>query len=422
MDTKYKSHSFVKLWIATTIFILCCFTTDMSAQNAAAADTVAAVTETITEVVAAPAEEASAAPDTVGELALGLNTVWMLLAAMLVFFMQPGFALVEAGFTRVKNTANILMKNFVDFMFGSLLYWFIGFGLMFGAGGFIGMPHFCDLSFINNGLPTEGFLIFQTVFCATAATIVSGAMAERTKFSMYIVYTIFISVLIYPISGHWTWGGGWLMNGEEGFGDAGGFGGNAGGFSDFFEELFGHRGAGAGSRRGAGFRGQDYNAELQLSLREAAVTHKQVLNVNGKNIRITVPAGIANGQTIKLRGHGAPGVNGGPDGDLYITFIIPDDPVFKRLGNDLYVTAPLNLYTAVLGGEETVDTLDGKVKLKVKPETQNGTKVRLKGKGFPVYKEEGKFGDLIVTYNITIPTNLTEHQKELFRQLKNSIN
>ena len=216
MDTKYKSHSFVKLWIATTIFILCCFTTDMSAQNTAAADTVAAVTETITEVVTAPAEEASAAPDTVGELALGLNTVWMLLAAMLVFFMQPGFALVEAGFTRVKNTANILMKNFVDFMFGSLLYWFIGFGLMFGAGGFIGMPHFFDLSFIDNGLPTEGFLIFQTVFCATAATIVSGAMAERTKFSMYIVYTIFISVLIYPISGHWTWGGGWLMNGEEG--------------------------------------------------------------------------------------------------------------------------------------------------------------------------------------------------------------
>ena len=211
-------------------------------------------------------------------------------------------------------------------------------------------------------------------------------------------------------------------NGEEGFGGGGGFGGNAGGFSDFFEELFGHLGAGAGSGRGAGFRGQDYNAELQLSLREAAVTHKQVLNVNGKNIRITVPAGIANGQTIKLRGHGAPGVNGGPDGDLYITFVIPDDPVFKRLGNDLYVTAPLNLYTAVLGGEETVDTLNGKVKLKVKPEIQNGTKVRLKGKGFPVYKEEGKFGDLIVTYNITIPTNLTEHQKELFRQLKNSNN
>ena len=199
------------------------------------------------------------------------------------------------------------------------------------------------------------------------------------------------------------------------------FGGSAGGFSDFFEELFGHRG-GANGGRSAGFRGQDYNAELQLSLREAAETHKQVLNVNGKNIRITVPAGIANGQTIKLRGHGAPGVNGGPAGDLYITFVIPDDPVFKRLGNDLYIHAPLSLYTAVLGGEETVDTLNGKVKLKVKPETQNGTKVRLKGKGFPVYKEEGKFGDLIVTYNVTIPSNLTEHQKELFRQLKDNSN
>lgn len=212
-------------------------------------------------------------------------------------------------------------------------------------------------------------------------------------------------------------------NGDGGFGSGGGahFGGNAGGFSDFFEELFGHRGN-PGGGRSAGFRGQDYNAELQLSLRDAAVTHKQVLSVNGKNIRITVPAGIANGQTIKLRGHGAPGINGGPAGDLYITFIIPDDPVFKRLGNDLYVTAPLNLYTAVLGGDEMVETLDGKVKLKVKPETQSGTKVRLKGKGFPVYKEEGKFGDLIVTYDVTIPTNLTEHQKELFSQLKNSSN
>jgi Amt family ammonium transporter len=108
------------------------------------------------------------------------------------------------------------MKNFVDFTLGSLLYWFIGFGLMFGAGSFIGMPHFFDTSFYESDLPVEGFLVFQTVFCATAATIVSGAMAERTKFSMYLVYTIFISVLIYPVSGHWTWGGGWLMNGEEG--------------------------------------------------------------------------------------------------------------------------------------------------------------------------------------------------------------
>ena len=197
---KHSKCSLYRLRMALAISIAFCFTTDIFAQATSTTDSTAIAT-----------------PDTVGELTNGLNTVWMLLAAMLVFFMQPGFALVEAGFTRVKNTANILMKNFVDFMFGSLLYWFIGFGLMFGAGGFIGMPHFFDLSFYDGGgLPTEGFLVFQTVFCATAATIVSGAMAERTKFSMYLVYTIFISVLIYPVSGHWTWGGGWLMNGEAG--------------------------------------------------------------------------------------------------------------------------------------------------------------------------------------------------------------
>lgn len=160
-------------------------------------------------------EEVSNA-DKIAELSTGLNTVWMLLAAMLVFFMQPGFALVEAGFTRSKNTANILMKNLVDFMVGSILFWFIGFGLMFGIGDVFGTPHLFDLdamdNIIQNGLPIEGFLIFQTVFCATSATIVSGAMAERTKFSMYLAYTIAISVLIYPVSGHWTWGGGWLSN------------------------------------------------------------------------------------------------------------------------------------------------------------------------------------------------------------------
>lgn len=152
------------------------------------------------------------------DLSIGLNTVWMLLAAMLVFFMQPGFALCEAGFTRSKNTANILFKNFVDFMVGSLLFWLFGFGFMFGSNGegFIGMPNFGDLSFYTHpsGLPVEGFLMFQTVFCATSATIVSGAMAERTKFNMYVVYSILISLFIYPIEGHWTWGGGWLMNGE----------------------------------------------------------------------------------------------------------------------------------------------------------------------------------------------------------------
>ncbi len=155
---------------------------------------------------------------TTQELGISIDTVWMLLAAMLVFFMQPGFALCEAGFTRSKNTANILFKNFVDFMIGSVLFWFVGFGFMFGSDGqgFIGMPNFGDLSFYKNaaGLPVEGFLIFETVFCATSATIVSGAMAERTKFSMYCVYSFFISLIIYPVAGHWTWGGGWLSNAD----------------------------------------------------------------------------------------------------------------------------------------------------------------------------------------------------------------
>ena len=153
------------------------------------------------------------------ELAISLDTVWMLLAAMLVFWMQPGFALCEAGFTRSKNSVNILMKNFVDFILGSLLFFFVGFGFMFGSdgAGFIGAPNWGDLSFYKGDLPVEGFLIFETVFCATAATIVSGAMAERTKFNMYLVYSAVISLLIYPVEGHWTWGGGWLS--ELGFHD-----------------------------------------------------------------------------------------------------------------------------------------------------------------------------------------------------------
>ncbi|MGM9736462.1 MAG: ammonium transporter [Candidatus Cryptobacteroides sp.] len=142
----------------------------------------------------------------------GLDTVWVLLASMLVFFMQPGFALVEAGFTRSKNTANILMKNFVDFMAGTVFFWMLGFSLMHSEGnGFIGGLHLFDYSFYPDGnLPKECVLCFQTMFCATASTIVSGAMAERTKFSAYIIISILISVLVYPIEGHWAWGGGWL--------------------------------------------------------------------------------------------------------------------------------------------------------------------------------------------------------------------
>jgi curved DNA-binding protein len=191
-------------------------------------------------------------------------------------------------------------------------------------------------------------------------------------------------------------------------------------FSDFFESLFGGGASGFGKTRQAKFRGEDFNAELQLDLEDAFTTHKRTLNVNGAKIRITIPAGIENGQTIKIPGHGGKGINGGPDGDLYITFSITDHARFKRLGNDLYATVDLDLFKAVLGGEITIDTLNGKVKLKVKPETQTGSKVKLKNKGFPAYKKEGLYGDLFITYNIKIPTNLTEKQLELFRQLSQS--
>jgi curved DNA-binding protein len=188
------------------------------------------------------------------------------------------------------------------------------------------------------------------------------------------------------------------------------------GYTDFFESIFGRS---AGSRSQAKFRGQDYQAELKLSLRDAYTTHQQTMTVNGKNIRITIPAGIEDGQVIKIKGHGGPGVNGGPAGDLYITFNITDHPVFKRLGNDLHITATIDLFTAVLGGEVILDTMEGKIKLKVVAGTQNGTKTRIKGKGFPVYKKEGQFGDLFVTYLVSIPTNLSEKERQLFTELSN---
>ncbi|MBT9188836.1 DnaJ C-terminal domain-containing protein [Zobellia russellii] len=198
------------------------------------------------------------------------------------------------------------------------------------------------------------------------------------------------------------------------------FGG--GDFSDFFESMFGGGGFSQGgytSNRGqqVRYRGQDLNAELRLQLRDVYTTQKQTLTVNGKNIRIAIPAGIENGQTIKISGHGGPGRNGGPKGDLYLTFVIDNNTAFKRDGNDLYKTVDLDLYTAILGGEITVDTFDGKAKLKVKPETQSNTKVKLKGKGFPVYKKEGQFGDLFITYNVKTPTNLSDQEKALFKQL-----
>ncbi|MFI2741596.1 DnaJ C-terminal domain-containing protein [Zhouia sp. PK063] len=195
-------------------------------------------------------------------------------------------------------------------------------------------------------------------------------------------------------------------------------GGGAEDFSDFFESMFGGATGGHSRRRTAGFRGQDFNAELHLDLKDVYTTHKRTLTVNGKTIRLTIPAGVENGQTIKITGHGGEGVNGGPKGDLYITFVINNNTAFKRDGNDLYAEVDVDLYTALLGGDFTVPTFNGKVKLTVQPETPNGTKVKLKGKGFPVYKKEGSFGDLYLTYTLKIPTQLTAEERNLFKQLQ----
>jgi len=211
-------------------------------------------------------------------------------------------------------------------------------------------------------------------------------------------------------------GSGFGESGGYSYQDFGGFGG--GNYSDFFENLFG--GDRQKSGRASAFKGQDYHGEVHLTLQQASQTHQQTIEINDKKLRITVPAGVAHEQQIKLKGQGGPGANGAPAGDLYLTFIILPDPVFKRNGNDLYIDAAMDLYTAVLGGDLLINTLSGQVKMKVKPGTQPGSKARLKGKGFPVYKKDGEFGDLIVTYHVQIPTNLTERQKQLFQDLQNN--
>ncbi|MCB0704457.1 MAG: J domain-containing protein [Saprospiraceae bacterium] len=189
-------------------------------------------------------------------------------------------------------------------------------------------------------------------------------------------------------------------------------------FSDFFESMFGS--TGASSRKGGRpiFKGQDFNAELHLDLKDVYQDQQQVLTVNEDKLRLTIPAGVENGQVIKIKGKGGKGLNGGPNGDLYIKFVIDNHTQFKRDGNNLYTTVNLDLYTAILGGDITVNTFDGKVKLNIKPETQNETKVKLKGKGFPLYKKAGKFGDLIITYHIKTPTNLSEQEIALFKELQ----
>jgi curved DNA-binding protein len=185
-------------------------------------------------------------------------------------------------------------------------------------------------------------------------------------------------------------------------------------FSEFFTSMFGA----GGSRSRQSFRERDYEAELLLSLRDVTGTQLHTLSVNGRNVRITVPAGVENDQRIRIKGYGAPGLSDGPAGDLYITFKITSDPLFRRNGADLHTTANIDLYAAVLGGEAMVETLSGKVKLKVAPGTQPGTKVRLIGKGLPLYKKENEHGDLFVTYQVAIPTSLSENEKQLFTELE----
>jgi curved DNA-binding protein len=189
-----------------------------------------------------------------------------------------------------------------------------------------------------------------------------------------------------------------------------------GDFSDFFESMFG-----GSSNRGARqskFKGQDLNATLNLDLKDVFETHKRTITLNSKSMRLTIPAGIENGQTIKITGQGGAGVNGGPNGDLFITFELTNHSNFKRDGNNLLLNVDLDFYLAILGGELTIETFDAKkVKLKINAETQNGSKVKLKGKGFPIYKRENEFGDLLVTFNVKIPTNLSSEEKELFTKL-----
>ena len=189
-----------------------------------------------------------------------------------------------------------------------------------------------------------------------------------------------------------------------------------GDYSDFFESMFGGSRSG-GRGRTAKFKGHDYNAELHLSLNDVYKTHKRTLDIDGRSIRLTIPAGVKDGQSIRIKGQGGDGVGGGPKGDLYITFRIENDTAFKRDEDSLYLNYDLDLYKAVLGGKVVIDTFDGKAKIKIPPNTQNGKVVKLSGKGFPVYKKEGKFGDLYVTLNVKLPTTLSAKEKDLFNEL-----
>ena len=215
--------------------------------------------------------------------------------------------------------------------------------------------------------------------------------------------------------GGFDWGQ-YTQGGGGGFGAGGSpFGG--GDFSDFFSSLFGGMGGAGNGRSARPGAGPDYQAELELSLEEAYHGGPRTITVHGKNLRRTIQPGVADGQTIRLRDQGGPGRNGGPSGSLLISFRILPDARYARTGDDLTQDVPVPLTRMLLGGEQTVDTLGGPVKIKLKPGTGNGSRVRLRGKGFPVYRQEGQFGDLYLRLNVQLPASLTDEERTLVQQL-----
>jgi len=221
-----------------------------------------------------------------------------------------------------------------------------------------------------------------------------------------------------PFGGRPGAGGGQSFHYEGDLGDM--FGEGGGGFSDFFNAFFG-----AGGRRSQqyggqarGFKGQDLQAAMDISLEESYHGTSRILNVNGQKLRITTKPGAYDGQELRIRGKGSPGVNGGARGDIYIKIRVMPNSRFSQDGNDLIIGKDIDLYTAVLGGKTEVETLSGKVSIPVAKGTQSGSRVRLKGKGMPVYGKQGVFGDLYVRMNVTIPKTLSTEETELFKKLK----
>ena len=203
-------------------------------------------------------------------------------------------------------------------------------------------------------------------------------------------------------------------------GEAGGFGGSGdegADFSDFFGSIFGNGGGGNGGRSARPGAGQDYSAELTLTLAEAYAGGPRTIAVNGKSLRLTIKPGVVDGQTIRLRGQGGPGRHGGPAGALLIALRLVPDARYALAGHDLTQDVPVPLYTALLGGQLAVDTLGGPVKITVQPETPNNTRLRLRGKGFPVYERPGEFGDLYLRLSVQLPQHLTDAERGLLAQL-----